>query len=402
MRTTKKIIVLCLILTLCACAVMPTFSWYDRTGIQTGGVFGYSNASLPAASFNNDISLTTFEGTAVGHNVVYGNKVTAPLSGTLEAGKTAYYKTVINNANDNNSAKVNLFLENLTAGTGTTLSDKLYVGCTYPVYNKQAYSPKSSEKYSQNNTIRIYFQPRSVDNWKSGNFYIFYYDAITSREGKKMTFCKNVTATDYYDAAFYADIPANAEGFFITRENNEHAGGDKRIESIVFDSQDDSKDITQLSKTVIGLKAEKNNLYQNHLHDLYPVDGVANVKQYKEKIYANVGASNVSVALTKGTDYTGNSVSYSSDNTSVATVASDGKLTLLKEGVATITTTIKSVYKDTITVKTEVEVIDPKNQVPVVENVTVDANGQVEVCWFIKNETLEALTYNIWGVSASL
>ena len=175
-----------------------------------------------------------------------------------------------------------------------------------------------------------------------------------------------------------------------------------RIESIVFDNEDDSKDITQLSKTVIGLKADKNDLYQNHLHDLLTVDGVVNVKQYKEKIYANVGAANVSVALTKGTDYTGKSVSYKSSDTSVATVASDGTLTLLKEGVATITTTITGVYTDTMTVTTEVEVIDPKNQVPVVENVTVDANGQVEVCWFIKNETTEALTYNIWGVSASL
>lgn len=393
MKKTKKLLVICMVITLLVCTVMPTFSWYNRAGssdtssTKGASIIGYE-ATVTGADYNGEVTLETYKGEAVDHNVVYDDTQSlTTFSGTIENDSAAYYKTVIRNNSTTKSAKVNLFLKDFSLESGT-MDDKLFVGCTSPVYNKQAYSPKYSTEKSSNNTIRIYFQPKTV--WSETKFYLFYYDAITSREGITMTACPKLT--DYQ--AYYADIPANCTGFFITCENNQHATGNKRTPSIKL------SEISLLGGNVIGLPGGVTD-YDNVKYEIYSSVAICNVKEYYSKLYGNVGCTDASVALTSS-DYTGKSISYSSSNTNVATVSSSGKVSIVAKGTATITTTITSVYGDTLKLTTAVESVDSSEQIPIVENLTINANSETEVCWFIKNETGSQVEYVVKSVDTSL
>ena len=115
----------------------------------------------------------------------------------------------------------------------------------------------------------------------------------------------------------------------------------------------------------------------------------ANVANYISTLFLTTAGNGHtgSVALESG-KYTGKPVKYTSEKTSIATVDENtGEVTGVAEGTAVIDITVTGQYGDTYTVKSVVNVQNPNQTVPLVQNVLVKAGGKAEVCWYIDNKS---------------
>ena len=126
MGTTKKLVVLCLVLLMGIAAIMPsTFSWYDHSGVQVGDRMSYEREELPVSAGTISMSTKKYhmqnthpDGNGDANSVYYdikGNKEYngGAISGTqtIAANTSQYYGTTITNS-ANSPAYVNLYLQN--------------------------------------------------------------------------------------------------------------------------------------------------------------------------------------------------------------------------------------------------------------------------------------------------
>lgn len=136
----------------------------------------------------------------------------------------------------------------------------------------------------------------------------------------------------------------------------------------------------------------------------------ANFANYYSSICIPLGRT-FNAGLVAGTDYVGNSISYSSSSKSVFTVDAKGVITPMAEGTATLTTTIKGgKYGDTYSVTTEISVTSASTDsidTPIVTNLEIkpkatDGPTVSKVYWYIKNDSSSTITYKLDSVYISL
>lgn len=399
MNTTKKLLILCMALVMCICCIAPSFSWYDRNGAQADKTaMQYTRSALPASGAladNTKLTMTTYKGTLDANNevkydetadgVVNSEAITATAGdGTNYA--TTCYKTVIKNTSAKD-VRVGLYLESADFGSGT---DDICFGTSDPLWRRvssETMNTAAQKETAAANTMRVYYQKQvgSADPvWTENEFFVNARSNEYNLKTYKMTSCS--LDPNYY----YADIPADSTHFFIACTESEYVDYQRTNEVVVADcglskAQSVAVHLTagEMTNGTIGnMKA----FYENYA-------GTNIIKHYSSLNLATTGLGKTgSLALTANEHYTGTSIAYSSDNTGVATVDANGEVTGAGAGTAVITTTVTGAKGDAYSVKTTVNVQDPAQTLPLMQNILVPKSGEAAVCWYIDNKTTNAIS----------
>ena len=473
MKTTKKLLVICLIAVMAMVSVMPsTFSWYAHNGTVSyqGNEIEYvpssnrqlkgdgntktfslgtnvtdiksvtiNGASTSAYTFNPETGEITFN-TVPKVNAIIDIRCThsVPLSlkqsggltmttykadknskqiggeittfGNIETGKTQRYITKIKN-NGANAVSVDLGMSNITNDS------KVSVGVCSPVINEKSYASRAAVNKVDWDYNVIYFEPRThYDWWKQGvnynapnspyfnlqNNIVYNFDTNTVTGNNDMNLEYQVGATPHQMAlqecpnqdnsytVYRAFIPTEADSLFFF--NHYYVTEDKNME---WNRTPTISDFYE-GRTYYLAGTENSNGYNNKdisYHDSFTETNLC-VYHYYNTATMSVGKT-ADIGLKKGTkemlntaedfDYLGKSIIYSSSNTNIATVSKDGLITAKGSGTATITTTITGEYGDTVELETKVNIPQSISQVPIAQNIKIEADEEAEIIWYVKN-----------------
>ena len=277
--------------------------------------------------------------------------------------------------------------------------------------------------------IRVYFQPKTTNNWKEAdaNYYVVYktksnstnaYRLFSKSEGlNELTDSNSKT---YYsgkitnandtgnilggETTYYIDLPENTTEYYFATDGNDSG----------FNTTDCSVTMKWYrTNTITNVQAETGYFLTGVADDTtwtaqyssFNIPGGVSVKTCFDTVTINKN-QHAYVTLNKGTNYTGESVTYASANSSLIEVNSNTGYITAKEGfipsgtsptaaTSSITTTITGSLGDTTTVTTAVSNPPSLPGVPVALNVEVpgkttnenneEVNGTAEIVWYIDN-----------------
>lgn len=412
MGTTKKLVVLCLVLLMGIAAVMPsTFSWYDHNGSFTGSKMSYERNNLPVSAGSISMSTKKYhmqnthpDGNGDANAVYYdikGNKEYngGAISGTQTIAKSTsqYYGTTITNTAAS-PAYVNLYLQNFLN------NNNFFVGTMEPSLRDKGVSP--SVHLKNMNSIRVYFQWSNANDWKNGSaaHYVVYKTKTSSNLGYRSfsdsTYAgviDNSKDTHNYlsgKTTYYIDLPDDTTSFYFATDANKSG----------FNTSDCSTTMNWYrTNTITDVQAERCYYLTGVADDTtfcaayesFEIPGGVSVMKYFDKAEMNQGQKSY-VSLTKGIHYTGSTISYSvTSGASYATVnTGSGLITRTGTSASTVTTTITGSLGDTKTVTTAVSTPPTVAAMPLAMNIKVPprttengvtTNGEAHVVWYIRN-----------------
>lgn len=402
-------------LTTVLCVTTTTFSWFERPNVEDGAYFKWYNTDTAlqydiSTADRGNLSIITYE---MAQNGLYNEEifvtdfsVSSDENDALTSGVRNSYRTdVVNNGATPISAS--LFISSLTFGDGSL--DTVALGVNSPLKTFKHYGAVSTQATSSTSTVgkyRIYFQPSSnVSSWNNNTagFTLKYGTESTTSTNHSvaMTHISEYTTNKIY----YADIPSNAMCCQIC------ITGDNPTESqktLVMDIEGDNPNYCpNIANTPCYLFVQKNG-DKNFNCDTYSKENCAMIKRYNSSIRLSTEGT-FSAGLTKSTDYIGKSISYSSSNTAIFTVDSNGLITPVSTGTAKLTTTVTGEYGDTYSVTSNVTVVggygNMVNYIPIATNFVVPAGETISIHWFIMNDSKDensSLYYTIDDVYLTL
>lgn len=412
MKKSKFAIVIALGLVLCLlCGVTTTFSWFSRPQSESGDSLRWNGQYK--ISNGQDISIKTVESSNDGST--FGENAVTNFGGSLEAGKRRYFCTEISNSG-NAEQNVSLFIKGLKT-SGTASASGLYVGVnkplkTYRSYNdivgsNSTYTKTSLEKY------RFYLDTNNVSSWKDSTttIKIRYGTGDASKnpnwQGNPIVM---TPISGQNTRVLYVDVPKTAKvvQFYANDDNT----GANATPYMLLKAYCPNLAVGNCYK--FTLQTNTSGSYGNHNCNTCsfdkPLTDCANFVNCYDSINIPLGRT-FNAGLVAGTDYVGNSISYSSSLKSVFTVDAKGVITPMAEGTATLTTTIKGgAYGDTYSVTTEISVTSVSTDsidTPIVTNLEIkptatDGPTVSKVYWYIKNESSSTITYSLKDVYISL
>lgn len=412
MKKSKFAIVIALGLVLCLlCGVTTTFSWFSRPQSESGDSLRWNGQYK--ISNGQDISIKTVELSNDGST--FGENAVTNFGGSLEAGKRRYFCTEISNSG-NAEQNVSLFIKGLKT-SGTASASGLYVGVnkplkTYRSYNdivgsNSTYTKTSLEKY------RFYLDTNNVSSWKDSTttIKIRYGTGDASKnpnwQGNPIVM---TPISGQNTRVLYVDVPKTAKvvQFYANDDNT----GANATPYMLLKAYCPNLAVGNCYK--FTLQTNTSGSYGNHNCNTCsfdkPLTDCANFVNCYDSINIPLGRT-FNAGLVAGTDYVGNSISYSSSSKSVFTVDAKGVITPMAEGTATLTTTIKGgAYGDTYSVTTEISVTSVSTDsidTPIVTNLEIkptatDGPTVSKVYWYIKNESSSTITYSLKDVYISL
>lgn len=411
MKKSKFAIVIALGLVLCLlCGVTTTFSWFSRPREESGNSLRWSGQYK--ISNGQDISIKTVESSDDG--TTFDENPVTDFGGPLEAGKRRYFCTEISNSG-NTEQNVSLFIKNLKT-SGTASASGLYVGVnkplkTYRSYNdivgsNSTYTKTSLEKY------RFYLDTNNVSSWKDSTTTIKIRYGTGDVETPKWQGNPIVMTpiSGQSTRVLYVDVPKTAKvvQFYANNKNT----GANATPYMLLTAYCPTLPVDNCYKFTLQTYTSGN--YDNHNCNTYsfnnPLTDCANFINCYDSINIPLGRT-FNAGLVAGTDYVGNSISYSSSKKSVFTVDANGVITPVAEGNATLTTTITGgEYGDTYSVTTEISVTSASSDsidTPIVTNLEIKptaADGPTvsKVYWYIKNDSSSTITYSLDSVYISL
>lgn len=411
MKTTKKLLVLCLIAVMGVVAVMPsTFSWYAHSGDDhyKGNDIQYQREDLPL-SLQQSGGITMKTWTANSYNKKETQLTSNSGFGDIGGNNTQRFITSIKN-NGAKDISVNLEMSKLTNNAN------IFVGTCDPVVNERSFAARATlEKVDWDYEV-IYFEPRNHYEWWQG------YSAPSSPycdQNQGITYAAD-SITPQTDMNLEYQIGSNSTPMAMEKcPYQDHVGSNNydvyrafvttEADSLFFFNHYYITENTNLEwnrTPTVNDFAEGRVYYLNgntndynnkdiSYHDSFNGSNLCVYYYYKTATMAAGKTANL--GLSKGTsdmvvnreefDYTGKSISYSSSNTSIATVSQDGLVTAKASGTANITTTITGEFGDTVSLVTTVNIPQTINQVPIIQNVKIPADEEVEVTWYVKNAT---------------
>lgn len=411
MKKSKFAIVIALGLVLCLlCGVTTTFSWFSRPREESGNSLRWSGQYK--ISNGQDISIKTVESSDDG--TTFDENPVTDFGGPLEAGKRRYFCTEISNSG-NTEQNVSLFIKNLKT-SGTASASGLYVGVnkplkTYRSYNdivgsNSTYTKTSLEKY------RFYLDTNNVSSWKDSTTTIKIRYGTGDVETPKWQGNPIVMTpiSGQSTRVLYVDVPKTAKvvQFYANKKNT----GANATPYMLLTAYCPTLPVDNCYKFTLQTYTSGN--YDNHNCNTYsfnnPLTDCANFINCYDSINIPLGRT-FNAGLVAGTDYVGNSISYSSSKKSVFTVDANGVITPVAEGNATLTTTITGgEYGDTYSVTTKISVTSASSDsidTPIVTNLEIKpraADGPTvsKVYWYIKNDSSSTITYSLKDVYISL
>lgn len=412
MKKSKFAIVIALGLVLCLlCGVTTTFSWFSRPREDSGNSLRWSGQYK--ISNGQNISIKTVESSDDG--TTFGENEVTDFGGSLEAGKRKYFCTEISNSG-NAEQNVSLFIKGLET-SGTASASGLYVGVnkplkTYRSYNdivgsNSTYTKTSLEKY------RFYLDTNNVSSWKDSTttIKIRYGTGDASKNPNWQGEPIDMTPISGQSTrVLYVDVPKTAKvvQFYANDDNT----GANATPYMLLTAYCPTLPVDNCYK--FTLQTNPSGSYGNHNCDTRsfdkPLTDCANFINCYDSINIPLGRT-FNAGLVAGTDYVGNSISYSSSSNGVFTVDENGVITPVAEGTATLTTTITGgAYGDTYSVTTEISVTPASKDsvdTPIVTNLEIkptatDGPTVSKVYWYIKNESSSTITYSLEDVYISL
>lgn len=404
MKKSKFAIVIALGLVLCLlCGVTTTFSWFSRPRTESGDSLRWSGQYK--ISNGQDISIKTVQSGDDG--ATFGENAVTNFSGSLQAGERRYFCTEISNSG-NAEQNVSLFMKNLKASNSASASG-LYVGVNKPLKTYRSYNDivGSGSTYTKTtlDKYRMYCETNNVSSWKDSTTEIrirYGTGSVSTPSWKGAVVMTYVKGTG--NRVLCGDIPTSATVIQVYA-NNDPTGAN----ATPYISLSSCKDLSTKVAYDVKILSNVDNLH-NHQYELWPIKENANFINYYSIANISLG-STFNAGLVAGTDYIGNSISYSSSSNSVFTVDAKGVITPVAEGTAKLTTTIKGgAYGDTYSVTTEISVTAASTDsidTPIVTNLEIkpkatDGPTVSKVYWYIKNESSSTITYSLDDVYISL
>lgn len=413
MKKSKFAIVIALGLVLCLlCGVTTTFSWFSRPRTESGDSLRWSGQYK--ISNGQNISIKTVESSDDGST--FGENPVTDFGGSLEAGKRRYFCTEISNSG-NAEQNVSLFIKGLKT-SGTASASGLYVGVNKPLKTYRSYNDivGSNSTYTKTtlDKYRIYFNANGVQSWNDSDTTTKIRYSLEDKDNPSWT--TDVINMTYvkYDVdghkILYADIPITAKRIQIyVNDSPSRANATPCIRVASY-----CPEISPTNCYVFTLRENLEGDYHNcdtgDFKGQERLTAAANFANYYSSICIPLGRT-FNAGLVAGTDYVGNSISYSSSAKSVFTVDAKGVITPMAEGTATLTTTIKGgKYGDTYSVTTEISVTSASTDsidTPIVTNLEIkpkatDGPTVSKVYWYIKNDSSSTITYKLDSVYISL
>lgn len=410
MKKSKLLLVSVLTVVLCIVCVMSsastTFSWFTRPRTLTGDKLQLPGQTYEIANGKN-ISFTTYESTDGGGN--YGSTPVTNFSNTALAPHTRkMYRTDITNSGSNPQS-VSLFLNNLKIGEG---KGKFYLGVNSPLKTYKPYgvnmqtSSTGSGVKTNNTTMRVYFQPKDINNDWKGQTYVIHYGNGNTNSSLDM----EAIGTS---GTYFKDIPATTTQVYFSIKGSSESEPWKRTQIFTDVKGHGLSATNSLVFWLTGVfdKDVKNNAQA----DKASVDG-ANIVTYYKTITLTVGQE-FSAALTAGTEYIGD-IKYYDDDSHLGIMTADegtGLITAKAVGTSKLYTKVSGkAYGDAMQVETVVNVVpettvgsDAYEYAPVVTNVRVagasaDGSSVESVFWYIKNDSDTTLSYEIGSLDLTL
>ena len=425
MKKSRILFKVLVVLIIAAALLIPsTFSWYNHNESQTGNGMSYERDDLKVSAGN--VSVETKKYYTENNKLWYdtkGNKKydpndsspitdeSNPDSRKVAASTIQYFGTTITNAGSA-PAYVNLYLKEFTN------SPTVKIGTLQPSLTDKGLS--SSVHLTNKNMIRVYFQPKTANNWndENANYYVVYktkssstnaYRIFSKTEGNNAltdnnneTYCsgkiKNADDTGKIldgVTTYYIDLPENTTEYFFATDGNK--SGFKTADCSVAMNWYRTNTITNVqAETGYYLTGVADDTTWNAQYATFNIPGGVSVKTCFDTLTINKN-QHAYVTLNKGTNYTGASTTYAVTAGSNITVnGNTGYVTTTNySGSATITTTIKGSLGDQTTVTTAVSNPATLAGVPVALNVEVpgkttnengdEVNGTAEIVWYIDN-----------------
>lgn len=406
------------------CANMPTFSWFSRPHNQDGAktILGGETGVYSINAFNGkDVTIKSYSSE---DGYTYSQTAITDYNGSnIPNNNRKYFRTTI--TNESGAAQnVSLYARTLSIPTviNSTSNGTLALGVNSPTRSYRDYSELATDTMTATrDAMRIYFQkPKNnpVNGWTGTEFYICWNEDTntgieslnaTGSNGTyyKMTYCGEKDG--YYN--YYADIPKTATHAFFAVENwgtndNGNPNYAQRTQTL-WNLGGDGQ--TQLQSKVYQLTSTVSNGNTQVNTPPYSVNGAC-INHYYSSIFVATGGTyeaglNRTEKIPTRADYSANyigSLEYYSGNENVFTVnKTTGKITGVGAGEAILyTKAIGSSYSDAQQVETTVHVTADAsyvfNDVPIVKNLLISGKTQVDVDWYvINNSTTNALTYTI-------
>lgn len=405
MKKSRLVLAVVLALILCiACICAPTFSWYTRPNAQSGNKFTWT----PDYSISNGegVSMQTLASSDGGKNY------TEPVSGYsspaegLKPGECVYYRTAITNSGTASAQSVSLFLSGLDLKKNTD-GGKFFIGVNSPLRTYKnctptvfADEPIKSYIYRQNVYIGLHSDTTEmsfltarkpgVHSWPNDSDCSWAEAKDTKKTGDwTVGYWKDGNGNDVSQTfnIYAMEIDSRSTQFQIV-----DTGG----------KRDDAMPKISENNTIVYFEWNNGGEYHSQAKHSDPAALI-------ETFYSSARVKNNN---TVSIPATGRNVTYTSSDTDVATVDTNGKVTGKSSGTATITATSTGVYGDTVTAQCEVQVyndtVNNAVDVPIVTNYQISAaadgeNAAVEyVYWYIKNDSNAVLKYTISDIYLSL
>lgn len=193
-----------------------------------------------------------------------------------------------------------------------------------------------------------------------------------------------MTVTPNDSNVYYADIDANHNKLYFTVKDWNGVNY-KRTQTFTNLNGDGLSQVQSLLFYTNGTYTDLNNAWAGKEN----ITG-ASFASYYNSASLSPGQT-LDLSLASGIDYGGQSIAYSSGDTSIFTVTDDGVVTAEGAGTVNLTYTVTSSMGDTIqrTAKIVVHSYNVSSttitNAPVVTNLLVKAHSSEEVWWFIQN-----------------